>query len=275
MATAKITLIGMYNFDSTIFDSLTLPEGISKDDFISSLLLSAGEFEVLYPDPKFLKFAIQTWGKKWYYTFAKWLEGIKAEWNPIENYDRYEDVKDTKKVQSTEVNNADYEAKRTANLKDTRSTDGTDTMSYGSEDKTTYGRKDATTQTDSAETIRQVSAFDSDSLKTNEKEINDSGSVETTLSGSDSVKKSGEDEKEVHMVDELSQTGTDSNTVKGKISDKNGFSDEEDIHTAHIHGNIGMTQASEMLKNYYEITGWNLYDHMGDLFKRELLICVY
>ena len=41
--TARLSLIGMYNYDPTIFDNLTLPEKYNKDDFINALLLSQGE----------------------------------------------------------------------------------------------------------------------------------------------------------------------------------------------------------------------------------------
>ena len=85
----------MYNFDNSLFDTLEIPAEIDRDEFINNLLMSAGEFEVLYSDFDFLKFSIGVWSKKWYRTFEKWIEGLKAEWNPIENYDRYEEIKDT------------------------------------------------------------------------------------------------------------------------------------------------------------------------------------
>ena len=95
MSTMNLTLIGMYNYDSTIFDDLTLPPEIDKQLFIDALLMRSGEFELLYPDASFLKPAINVWGRKWYPTFEKWVEGQKASWNPIENYDRNESWTDT------------------------------------------------------------------------------------------------------------------------------------------------------------------------------------
>ena len=55
MATEKITLSGLYNFDNQLFSKLTLPEGIDRDLFIATLMLNAGEFEVLYSKPEFMK----------------------------------------------------------------------------------------------------------------------------------------------------------------------------------------------------------------------------
>ena len=93
MATMTLTLIGMNNYDENLFSKLELPEPIVKEDFINNLLMRSGEFELLYPDADFMENAISLWGKKWKRTFEQWIKGQKAEWNPIENYDRYEDFK--------------------------------------------------------------------------------------------------------------------------------------------------------------------------------------
>lgn len=90
----KITLIGMYNFDNTLFDNMKLPEGIDKDTLIENILLQGGEFEPLYIDPDFIKFSIGTWSKKWYRTIEKWIKALNIEYNPLENYDRFEDYTD-------------------------------------------------------------------------------------------------------------------------------------------------------------------------------------
>ena len=46
MSSAKLTLIGMYQWDDELFKDMILPEGIDKDLFIASLLNEKGEFEV-------------------------------------------------------------------------------------------------------------------------------------------------------------------------------------------------------------------------------------
>ena len=80
MSKAKITLIGMSNFltaqNTDLFSSLSLPDGINKGEFKNSLLLRAGEQEVLYADPNFFMSAVGIWGKKWYRTFKKWIDAL-------------------------------------------------------------------------------------------------------------------------------------------------------------------------------------------------------
>lgn len=199
MSTMNLTLIGMYNYDPTIFDDLTLPPEIDKQLFINSLLMKSGEFELLYPDAGFLKPAINVWGRKWYHTFERWIEGQKASWNPIENYDRYEE----------------------SNEHTTSSGTGSDTTGV----------------TGGGSNERTVSAYDSSTYQPAEKN-------ETTSSSSSSS----------------------STTTSGEAN--------KDFD-AHIHGNIGVTQASDMLRNWYDIAAWNLMDHMSDLFISEFLITTY
>ena len=153
MATAKWTLMGMYNYDDTIFNEMILPTGIDADLFKQSLLIEKGEFEVLFPDPNFMKNAIKIWSSKWFRTFSEWLKGTQAEWNPIYNYDRYEEGWDDNKKNYSSVNQADYSDKRTANLehshilntKDERTADLEDKRTADLEEKRVANLKDERT----------------------------------------------------------------------------------------------------------------------------------
>lgn len=199
MATMTMTLIGLYNYDNGLFDNLTLPTGIDKDLFINNVLLKSGEFELLYPDLNFMKSMISVWGTKWNPTFNKWLQGVQAKWNPIENYDRYEISTDSHTNTNKSV--------------------GADTLNS---DGSNEGL---------------VSAYDSSTYQPSNKAISN---VRNTTNTSNTINDNG----------------------------TNNFN-------SHIHGNIGVTQASDMLKNWYDISEWNLYDHMSDVFIREFCIPVY
>ena len=91
MSSARLTLLGLYKADNTIFDLMKLPEGVDRDLIINNILLKTSDFEILYPDPNFIKPAIELWSNKWYRTFKKWYEVLNLEYNPLENYDRYAD----------------------------------------------------------------------------------------------------------------------------------------------------------------------------------------
>lgn len=105
MSIAKITLYGMYQWDNTLFDDLEFPSSdlLDKETAVNQILFECGEFEVLYSDWDFLKGAITQWGKKWYYTFQKWLEALEIDYEPLENYNRVEHWEDVSE-RSSEVN---------------------------------------------------------------------------------------------------------------------------------------------------------------------------
>lgn len=103
MSSSTLTLIGLYNYDPDLFINLSFPEGIDKSTFIDNLLLRSGEFEVMYPDADFLKFAIGAWSRKWQPTFVRWVEALSLEYDPIENYNRYEDWTDNRDIDASDT----------------------------------------------------------------------------------------------------------------------------------------------------------------------------
>lgn len=291
MASSRMTLIGMYNWDDTIFSELLLPTGIDKDLFINSLLLQGGEFEVLYPDPNFMKNAIKIWGMKWFRTFAEWFKGTQAEWNPIYNYDRYEDARDDGYRNYSSTNNADYneskdidlQDKRTADLKDERTLDLKDSQTKDLTDKNTFGNTDTTSQIKKSETEHQVAAYDSITYQPSSKDIIDNGdskvdhtgTVTVNSSGTDDTAHTGTDVNKSTGTDTMNKTGNETTTIKGKMSDIEGKDNNTNVHKAHMYGNIGVTTSAAMLKEFYDIAQWNLYEHMSDVFASELLIPIY
>lgn len=87
---ARMTLIGLYNYDGTLFDNLTLPNGYDKSTFIDTLLLEHGEKCVLYTDPDFMKFSIGVMGRKWYHELERIYQTLTEDYNPLYNFDRNE-----------------------------------------------------------------------------------------------------------------------------------------------------------------------------------------
>ena len=122
--TARLSLIGMYNYDPTIFDNLTLPEKYNKNDFIDALLLSQGEKCTLYPDVDFMRLSIQLWGRKWFDNLDRIADALTAEYNPLHNYDRHESITDTE----------NYGSKRTTESHTGHKGTLSNSPSYSSED---------------------------------------------------------------------------------------------------------------------------------------------
>lgn len=101
MSTANMTLIGLYNWDSSLFDKLKVPAFVDKDVLVNNILLRSGDFEVLYSDFDFMKGAIGIWSDKWYRTFIKWSEALQIKYDPLYNYDRTEEWTTKENVDDT------------------------------------------------------------------------------------------------------------------------------------------------------------------------------
>lgn len=155
----RLTLIGMSNYDSTLFDGLSLPDGYDKETFVNSLLLEHGEKCVLYSNPAFFKQAITLWGRKWQLELKRIYEALTAEYDPIYNYDRYEEFTDNEGRKYSSTTNAGHNA--------------TDSPNY-----------DVVTETNSdAITEEQISADNSGGYQPEHKTIVDGGKTTASTSG--------------------------------------------------------------------------------------------
>lgn len=137
---STLSIYGLYNFDKTIFDNFHLPEGIDKDTLIENLLLECAEFEVLYPNTDLMKFAIGSWSRKELDIWERMVKVLSLEYNPIENYDRIEEFKNTE-TRDLEVNSfndgADTTTDKVSAFNDPNFTNREQSeISYGSHNQT-------------------------------------------------------------------------------------------------------------------------------------------
>lgn len=85
-----LSILGLYNWDSSIFDLLVIPEGVDKENLINNILTEYAELEILYPNPEVMKNVIGIWSQKELPTWQKIYNAEQLEYNPIENYDRFQ-----------------------------------------------------------------------------------------------------------------------------------------------------------------------------------------
>lgn len=92
-----MSLLGLYDFDSTILDAehFLLPDSIDRDDILPDLLATAADFEILYPDPDAFKIIMKSWSSHKLPVWERIAAAAALEYNPIENYDRQETWTDT------------------------------------------------------------------------------------------------------------------------------------------------------------------------------------
>lgn len=140
----RMTLIGLYNYEQTferdLFSTLELPEEYDKPTFVNSLLMEHGEKCVLYTNPEFFKQAINVWSKKWALELSRIYEALTAEYNPIWNYDRYENVSDGEGVKYESTTNAGHKAKDTPkyDVKTEQKVNGSDEHQISADNSSDY-----------------------------------------------------------------------------------------------------------------------------------------
>lgn len=129
----RLTLIGMYDYDNSLFDNVNLPDGYNKQDFIDALLLEHGEKCVQYTDVDFMKYSLGVVSRKWYSELSRIYEALRAEYNPIWNYDRNEEYHDTTggEINNTQPESATQERTVAAFNSDSYEPDSKDTSNIG------------------------------------------------------------------------------------------------------------------------------------------------
>lgn len=87
---ANLSPMGLYNWDNTLFDLMQIPSALDKDVLVQNLLAETAELEVLFPNPEVMKNLIGVWSAKQLDVWNRLYNTTQYDYNPIENYNRYE-----------------------------------------------------------------------------------------------------------------------------------------------------------------------------------------
>ena len=91
-----LSIMGMYEYDNTIFDGLDVPtytdkngvvHVVDKSKVIQSILLNCAELELLYSNIDTMKLAIGVWSTAEQDTWKKMFATQKMDYNPLWNVD--------------------------------------------------------------------------------------------------------------------------------------------------------------------------------------------
>lgn len=108
---AALSILGLYEWDDTILDLIHLPTGVDADEVKQNILMECAELTVIYPDWDFMHKAIDWWSRKELPTWEHIYEMTQLEYNPIENYDRYESELEMEKLRDTRVHQSTSKTK--------------------------------------------------------------------------------------------------------------------------------------------------------------------
>ena len=279
---ANLSPLGLYNWDQTIFDLMQIPEALDKDTLVDNLLAETAELEVLYPNPVVFKNLVAVWSGKQIDIWNRLYQTTQYEYNPIENYNRYETGSDSGTGRTTHSG--------TDTTTDTTTHGGTDRRT----ENITHGGSETENTTSSVELGGQDTVTGSD---TKGHWIAGYDTPSPSQS-SDNLLKQTRDQDDATTLTDYGKTedGTGSKTTTfgktesvtetmqhGETITKNGglthgeqvATTNEGEHELHAHGNIGVTTTQKLIREQREIDLFNLYDIIIEDFKMRFCILVY
>lgn len=283
---ATISLLGLYNYDNSILDGLTLPSNFTADELAalkSNLLMETAEFEILYSNFDFLKYAITQWCEKRKSTW-EWLKKTQGyDYNPLENVDMHLEDHLGSKLEKDVITDFTRNLKSKESGSDildrTDKQSGSDVLDRTDEQsgKDDLDRTDKKTGSDN--TQHNVFAYDQ----------NNTGSPEsgdtTTYNSQIIVDQSLKYGKTVDVDQTLTygktvdvdQTLTYGKTVDDTGTTKNSVDHDEQLkknYNKEWHGRDHIS-AQELIKQEQELAVFNILDFIIEDFKKRFCLLVY
>lgn len=246
-----ITLNGFYNYDPSILTDLDLPEGIDEEELRFTILDNAGMMVPYHQVLPQLGLSIHMWFRQNKDNFARIIAVMNKEYNPIENYDRYED--------RTEGRTSEHSEDKTA--KTVGSMNGSDITNM-SNSQTGSANSTTTTNTGSDSTDQRA-ADNSETFRNTNKTIgtaNSSGTNGTYTNGTNTGNTN---------VNKLENTTED--VTEGLKHESN----ENITESLHVHGNIGVTTNQQMVQAELDLRRYNIYEDICNRFVDKFLLGVY
>lgn len=154
--TASMSIIGLYNYDPTIFDDMEVPGNINKGTLINVILERCGGLEVLYPSAPFMKTAIYYWSDANRQAFQRMANSEQLEYNPIWNKDGT--IHETIDSNGTNKNINSVKGFNSDSWADAAQNDGNSTGKI-SRTRTEQGNIGVTTTQEMIRQEREISAF--------------------------------------------------------------------------------------------------------------------
>jgi hypothetical protein len=242
-----ITIIGLYNYDNSIFDTLQLPEDVSKETLTNNIMMTCGDMETFIPDPAIMKNAIGYWSAAHLDVWQHLVETTQYDYNPIWNKDGTITETETRNLAGTDNNT------ETRNLAGSDS--NTETRNLAGSDNSTETRNLAGNET------RNLAGSTDKTVTTKTNAYNGGGMTDRDQTIEDA---------------DTTDTGTIGTTDTGTIGNQRTTSDTGTISKSRTEqGNIGITSTQQLIKEEREIAEFNIYEYITQSFKERFCIMVY
>ena len=232
---ATLSILGLYNYQPAIFDLLTIPTSVDRETLIDNIIMEAAELELLFPNADILGRLIGNWSKTRLAAWNRMIGALDAEYNPIENTDRYEDHLE------------DY----TRDLKESDNY----TRDLKENDNYTRNLTDSGNNSSSGSTQNSRTGYNSGDLQ-----VTDSSSSEDHSNDTRSYTGSDDRNKGYTGGDDRNKGYTGGDTRHTVI---------------HTHGNIGVTTNQQMVEAELKLRQYDIYKLITNEFIDTFCIGVY
>ena len=279
---ANLSPLGLYNWDQTIFDLMQIPEALNRETLIDNLLAETAELEVLYPNPVVFKNLLGVWSAKNLDVWNRLYATTQYDYNPIENYNRYETGSDSGTGRTTHSG--------TDTTTETTTHGGTDQRTEaithgGSETENTtsdieQGGQDVVNG--SRTTGHWIAGFDSQPVSADDdglvKQTRDQEDGTTTTTYGRTEEGQGTRTTNFGKTENVQETMNHGETIGktgGLTHGEQVATTNEGEHELHAHGNIGVTTTQKLIREQRQVDLFNLYDIIIEDFKMRFCILVY
>jgi len=278
----NLSPLGLYQWDQTIFDLMQIPEQLNRDTLIDNLLAETAELEVLYPNPVVFKNLLGVWSAKNLDVWNRLYATTQYDYNPIENYNRYETGSDSGTGRTTHSG--------TDTTTETTTHGGTDQRTEaithgGSETENTtsdieQGGQDVVNG--SRTTGHWIAGFDSQPVSADDdglvKQTRDQEDGTTTTTYGRTEEGQGTRTTNFGKTENVQETMNHGETIGktgGLTHGEQVATTNEGEHELHAHGNIGVTTTQKLIREQRQVDLFNLYDIIIEDFKMRFCILVY
>lgn len=130
-----LSIMGMCEYDPTVFKGLNIPDGVDRDALINNICLQCAELELIYPTIETMKIAITAWSVANVYTWDKLYKTMNLDYNPIWNVDADERETGNENSNRGIIRNNSGTNNETINITDTESVKGFNSDSWSESNK--------------------------------------------------------------------------------------------------------------------------------------------
>lgn len=254
----NLSPLGLYNWDETLFDLMQIPSALDKTTLVQNILAETAELEVLYPNPVVMKNLLGVWSVKQLDVWNRLYATTQYDYNPIENYNRYETGSDDGTGSTSHAGSDGRTVASTHGGRDTESL--TSQTTEGGEDVVSANRTQG----------HWIAGFDSTPSGTEDdglvKQSRDQDYADTTTDYGKTEQGTGSKTTNFGKTENIQET----KTYGEQVTTRN-----EGTHELHAHGNIGVTTTQKLIREQRDIDLFNLYDIITEDFKMRFCILVY